>query len=98
MKYSLIIFFVLISASLHAEENSEVVAKVESENKTLSGEEVFTTFCADACHQAPDRSRLNANQWRVVLNTMQTRMTSSGRVPLNEGQTLRLLEYLSVEN
>ena len=87
MKYSLIIFFVLISASLHAEEAA-----------VLTGEQIFTTFCADACHQAPDRSRLNPNQWRVVLNTMQTRMTSSGRAPLNEGQTLRLLEYLSVEN
>ena len=88
MKYSLIIFLVLISSSLHAENDSNA----------LSGEEIFTTFCADACHQAPDRSRLNPNQWRVVLNTMQTRMTSSGRAPLNEGQTLRLLEYLSVEN
>ena len=98
MKFIQIIFFVLISASLHAEEINEVVVDVESDSNALSGEEVFTTFCADACHQAPDRSRLNPNQWRVVLNTMQTRMTSSGRAPLNEGQTLRLLEYLSVEN
>ena len=96
MKFIQIIFFVLISASLHAEELNEV--DVESDSNALSGEEIFTTFCADACHQAPDRSRLNANQWRVVLNTMQTRMTSSGRAPLSEDQTQRLLEYLSVEN
>ena len=94
MKYSLIIFTLLFSGALFASEATDV----NSGDDALSGEEIFTTFCADACHQAPDRSRLNPNQWRVVLNTMQTRMTSSGRAPLNEGQTLRLLEYLSVKN
>lgn len=85
MKNSLIVFFVLISASLHA----------ETDNKTQSGEEIFTTFCADACHQAPDRSRLRPSQWRVVLNTMQTRMQSAGMVPLSDEQNKQVLEFLS---
>ncbi|MFC1588864.1 hypothetical protein ACFL3P_01180, partial [Pseudomonadota bacterium] len=62
-----------------------------------AGQEIFTTTCADACHQAPDRSRLRPKQWRVVLNTMQTRMKSAGRTPLTEEQNKLLLDYLSQE-
>ncbi|MDH3342610.1 MAG: hypothetical protein OEM07_02705 [Gammaproteobacteria bacterium] len=82
MKTSLIILCLLFSGALYADES-------------LTGEEIFTTFCADACHQAPDRSRLRPKQWRVVLNTMQVRMESSGRSPLTEDQSKRLLDYLS---
>ena len=94
MKYSLIIFSLLFSGALYASETTDV----ETDSETLTGEEIFTTFCADACHQAPDRSRLRPKQWRVVLNTMQTRMKSSGRSPLTEDQTKRLLDYLSAED
>ena len=94
IKYSLMIFVLLISNVLHASETTNV----DSDSETLSGEEIFTTFCADACHQAPDRSRLRPKQWRVVLNTMQTRMQSSGRSPLTEDQTKRLLDYLSQQD
>ena len=94
MKYSLIIFTLLFSSTLFASETTNT----NSDDEALSGEEIFTTFCADACHQAPDRSRLRPKQWRVVLNTMQVRMKSSGRSPLTEDQTKRLLDYLSQEN
>jgi hypothetical protein len=94
IKYSLMTFSLLISGALYASEATDV----ETDSETLTGEEIFTTFCADACHQAPDRSRLRPKQWRVVLNTMQTRMTSSGRSPLTEDQTKRLLDYLSAED
>ena len=69
MKYSLIIFSLLFSGVLFASET----AAVETDSEALSGEEVFTTFCADA-------------------------MVSSGRLPLTEDQTKRLLDYLSEEN
>ncbi len=92
MKYSLIIFTLLFSSTLFASD-----AKNDNET-TLSGEEIFTTYCADACHQAPDRSRLRPKQWRVVLNTMQVRMKSAGRPQLTEDQTKSLLDYLSKEN
>ena len=94
MKYSLIIFSLLYSGVLYASEATDV----ETDGETLTGQEIFTTFCADACHQAPDRSRLRPKQWRVVLNTMQTRMKSAGRSPLTEDQTTRLLDYLSKED
>ena len=94
IKYSLMIFVFLISSALHASETTDA----DTNSEILSGEEIFTTFCADACHQAPDRSRLRPKQWRVVLNTMQTRMQSSGRSPLTEDQTKRLLDYLSQQD
>jgi len=94
IKYSLTIFSLLISSTLFASETTDV----ETGSETLTGEEIFTTVCADACHQAPDRSRLRPKQWRVVLNTMQVRMKSAGRTPLTEDQNKRLLEYLSQEN
>lgn len=94
MKYSLIIFSLLFSSALFASETTETKSDVDA----LSGEEIFTTECADACHQAPDRSRLKPKQWRVVLNTMQVRMKSAGRTPLTENQNKRLLEYLSQED
>lgn len=94
MKYSLIIFSLLFSSALFASETIDT----KSDADALSGEEIFTTFCNDACHQAPDRSRLKPKQWRVVLNTMQVRMKSAGRTPLTENQNKRLLEYLSHEN
>lgn len=99
MKYSLILFSVLFSSALYASEATEPpVAATETESDTLTGQEIFTTYCADACHQAPDRSRLRPKQWRVVLNTMQVRMKSAGRPQLTEDQTKKLLDYLSKEN
>ncbi|MCW8831635.1 MAG: hypothetical protein OQK32_08975 [Gammaproteobacteria bacterium] len=103
MKYSLIIFSLLISSSLYASEAAEPAVaatdtEAEAESEALTGEDIFTTYCADACHQAPDRSRLKPKQWRVVLNTMQTRMKSAGRPQLTEDQTKRLLEYLSKDD
>ena len=94
IKYSLIIFSLLFSSALFASETTDV----KSDNEALSGEEIFTTVCADACHQAPDRSRLKPKQWRVVLNTMRVRMKSAGRTPLTEDQHKRLLKYLSQED
>ena len=94
MKYSLIIFSLLFSSALFASETTGA----ETNRETLTGEEIFTTVCADACHQAPDRSRLKPKQWRVVLNTMQVRMKSAGRIPLTENQNKRLLKYLSQED
>jgi len=91
MKYSLIIFSLLFSSALFASETTETKNDIDA----LSGEEIFTTVCADACHQAPDRSRLKPKQWRVVLNTMKTRMQSAGRTPLTEDQNKLLLDYLS---
>ena len=95
IKYSLIIISLLFSSLLYAEDSA---ISTEVVKDTKAGEEIFNTICADACHQAPDRSRLRPRQWRVVLNTMQTRMKSAGRVPLNEEQTKLLLVYLSQEN
>ena len=94
MKYSLIIFSLLFSNALFASETTGA----ETNSETLTGEEIFTTVFADACHQAPDRSRLKPKQWRVVLNTMQVRMKSAGRIPLTENQNKRLLKYLSQED
>lgn len=90
IKYSLIILSLLFSNLLYAADESAANIK--------SGEEIFKTICADACHQAPDRSRLRPKQWRVVLNTMQVRMKSAGRPQLTEDQTKLLLEYLSKED
>ena len=94
MKYSLMIFSLLISGTLYASDTNDT----ETAGEKLTGEEVFKTSCADACHQAPDRSRLKPKQWRVVLNTMQVRMKSAGRTPLTEDETRLLLDYLSEED
>ena len=94
MKYNLIIFSLLFSSTLFASETTGT----KNDADALSGEEIFTTVCADACHQAPDRSRLRPKQWRVVLNTMQVRMKSAGRTPLTEDQNKQLLKYLSKED
>lgn len=94
IKYSLIIFSLLFSTALYASE----IKDIENNIKVQTGEKIFTTFCADACHQAPDPSRLKPKQWRVVLNTMQVRMKSAGGTPLTEDQNKQLLEYLSKEN
>ena len=90
MKTHLIILGLLFSSTVFAEQD-----KPASEGNELNGEQIFNTFCADACHQAPDRSRLTARQWDTVLKTMQTRMQSAGMQPLNEDQNTRLLDYLS---
>ena len=95
IKYCLIIFSLLFTPLLQAEEPI-AIAKVESNTQT--GEEIFNSYCADACHQAPNRNRLRPNQWRVVLKTMQTRMKSKGMMPLNEEQNKHLLSYLSQED
>ena len=98
MKYSLIIFSLLFSSILYASETTNLSTTVETDKNVLTGNEIFKTFCADACHQAPDRSRLKPKQWRVVLNTMKVRMKSAGRPQLTEDQTERLLDYLSEAN
>ena len=95
IKRSLIILSLLVTGLAHAEEPA---TEVDTGNNIKAGEEIFYGYCADACHQAPDRSRLRPKQWRVVLNTMKTRMQSAGKVPLTEQQNKLLLDYLSQEN
>ena len=62
-----------------------------------AGEAIFEQTCAGACHGAPVPERLSANQWRVVLKTMQKRMRSRGMEPLTEQQTAQVFRYLTEE-
>lgn len=63
-----------------------------------AGQAIFDQYCAGACHQAPVPERLSANQWRVVLKTMQKRMRSRGMEPLTEQETAKVFRYLTAED
>jgi mono/diheme cytochrome c family protein len=62
-----------------------------------AGKKIFEARCTDACHQTPRADHLNARQWRVVLNTMQTRMQSVGMTPLTAQELEQVYQYISRE-
>ena len=84
----LLTFFILAytSTSLFA---------ADADSDVEAGRQIFEIRCADTCHQAPAASRLRPKQWRIVLNTMQTRMTDAGMNPLTEKEIQQLLQYLT---
>jgi len=86
IKYSPIIFFLLFSATLLADGTDVDIA---------AGKMIYNSYCAQACHQAPAANRLRPKQWRVVLNTMQKRMRSSGMSPLTDIELENVYAYLT---
>ena len=47
------------------------------------------------CHQLPEPGMLKPQQWRLILTTMQQRMSHANVPPLTEDETERLMEYLT---
>lgn len=60
-----------------------------------AGAEIFEQRCAGLCHQAPAARQLKPQQWRIVLNTMQTRMEHAGMTPLSEQELEQVFRYLT---
>ncbi|MCF6280630.1 MAG: hypothetical protein L3J28_00215 [Candidatus Polarisedimenticolaceae bacterium] len=54
---------------------------------------LFEARCT-SCHQLPEPSMLNARQWKLVLQTMQTRMQHKEMTPLNEDEIELIHGYL----
>jgi len=90
IKRALIIIAMLLSSTILAN-----AAESAPEDDIKAGEQIYDTYCADACHQAPAAGRLKPKQWRIVLNTMQTRMQGVGMQPLTEEQLRQVLAYLT---
>ena len=87
----LIVVSLLFAAALRASASDSVA----SEGDIEAGKAIYDSYCAALCHQAPAAGRLKPKQWRVVLNTMQTRMQSAGMEPLSEVELRQVLAYLS---
>ena len=85
-KVSLIIFFLLFSTTLLADDSTVDLA---------AGKQIYDMYCASACHQAPAADRLKPKQWRIVLNTMQKRMQTFGMPPLTETELENVYVYLT---
>ena len=83
-----LIFAMILSVSTSAYAN-------DGQEDLQAGQVIFETRCSDVCHQAPDASRLKPKQWRVVLKTMQKRMTASGMDALTPEEFDVLLSYLT---
>lgn len=88
IRYSILIVFLIFLT--HQKANA-------SEADILAGKSIYQSNCANICHQAPSVGRLRPNQWRVVLNTMQTRMQSAGMLPLTNLQRQQVFAYLTQE-
>lgn len=92
-RHTLIIVSVLFfTAALQAGATDSVAS---DEGDIEAGKAIYDSYCAALCHQAPAAGRLKPKQWRVVLNTMQTRMQSAGMEPLTEVELRQILAYLS---
>jgi len=65
------------------------------EDDKNAGQRIYESYCAIACHQAPNANRLNAKQWQIVLNTMQKRLKSAGMPQLTENELHQLMQYLT---
>lgn len=90
-KPSLIIFLLLVSINLQANEAEKTI----TEKDITTGEAIYNGLCADVCHQAPRAGRLKPKQWQVVLRTMQVHMKSSGMTPLTDTEFNQVLSYLT---
>lgn len=87
-------FLILLSCStvVIAEEGATHLSVTKD---GLSGSELYEGRCAGACHQSPPLRALSPKQWRVVLATMQKRMSSRDMVQLTVEETEVLLQYLT---
>jgi hypothetical protein len=65
-----------------------------AEETQVSGKALFEGRCGGLCHQLPEPDRLNAQQWKRVLLTMQKRMQQRGMPPLTEQEVSAVLDYL----
>jgi mono/diheme cytochrome c family protein len=108
MKNSLIIFLSLIFAcssmmAVHADESQPISEPVVSEQASAEetpaereayAKSLFEGRC-QMCHQLPEPGMLKPQQWKLILTTMQQRMSHANVPPLTEDETERLLEYLT---
>lgn len=58
-----------------------------------AAQQLFEARCA-TCHQLPEPSMLNAQQWQRVMLTMQKRMQHSDITPLTEAEFSLIHGYL----
>lgn len=92
------IFTGLSLSLVHADENIAPSKPVEVEetgaDREAYAKSLFEGRC-QMCHQLPEPDMLTPKQWRLTLTTMHQRMQQAGVPPLTEGETERLLEYLT---
>jgi mono/diheme cytochrome c family protein len=92
------IFSGLSFSLVHADENtapSETVAVEDTgADREAYAKSLFEGRC-QMCHQLPEPGMLTPKQWKLILTTMQQRMSHANVPPLTEDETERLLEYLT---
>ena len=82
---------ILAAMPLFIVQADEVDAERSADSKSL-----FEGRC-QMCHQLPEPSMLNPNQWKLILGTMQQRMQQAGVPPLTEEETKMVLEYIDTQ-
>jgi mono/diheme cytochrome c family protein len=58
------------------------------------GRPLFEARCA-TCHQLPEPDMLNPKQWRMVMQTMQKRLSQNDLPPLTDEEFSQVLSYLT---
>lgn len=86
----LAVMLLFSSVSIAAEE---AVSELTTRDG-LSGRDIYEGRCAGACHQSPPLRSLTKVQWRIVVSTMQKRMSSRDITPLTDEEVEVLLQYL----
>ena len=83
---------------VHAEE-SEISPERTATEETSDEREAYAKSLYEGrcqmCHQLPEPGMLKPQQWKLILTTMQQRMSHANVPPLTEDETERLLEYLT---
>ena len=88
--------------TVHADESQAVsepdVSEQTSAEETPAEREAYAKSLFEGrcqmCHQLPEPGMLKPQQWKLILTTMQQRMSHANVPPLTEDETERLLEYL----
>lgn len=85
---------------LTATEKSKLLIFLESKAKAAGAEraslaeDAFMVRCG-LCHQTPEPGMLKINQWKIVLRTMDQRMTQANVPLMDEEERTLVLEYLN---
>ncbi|MCW8943108.1 MAG: hypothetical protein OQK93_08025 [Gammaproteobacteria bacterium] len=83
---------------VHAEESKATPERTATEEtateRAAYAKSLFEGRC-QMCHQLPEPGMLKPQQWRLILTTMQQRMSHANVPPLTEDETERLMEYLT---
>ena len=80
-------------------DEQPVSAVDESSAESASDREAYAKSLFEGrcqmCHQLPEPGMLKPQQWKLILTTMQQRMSHANVPPLTEDEIERLLEYLT---